>query len=84
MAGTRPRTRAGLVEVGLIVTPARAARRHRRRVAHWLGHSLAEALRLGAGPTELRKLTAVAAALRMKAVAGVEDGPATTPLPRGR
>jgi len=63
-------------------SPDRTARRHRRRVAHWLGHSLAEALRLGAGPAELRALAAVAAALRMKAVAGVEDGPGTAPPPR--
>ncbi len=66
------------------MTPATAARRHRRRVAHWLARSLAEALRLGAGPTELRALAGVAAALRMKAVASPEDGAATTPSPRGR
>lgn len=55
------------------------ARRHRRRVGHWLGHALAEALRLGAGPAELRALAGVARALRQKPVVGLEDGPATTP-----
>ena len=65
-------------------TPASAARRQRRRVAHWLARAISEALRLGAGPTELRALASVAAALRQKAVAGPEDGAATTPSPRGR
>jgi hypothetical protein len=61
------------------MTPTTAARRHRRRVAHWLGRALAEALRLGAGPAELRKLAAVAAALRVKAP---ESDPTTAPPPR--
>ncbi len=63
-------------------TPASAARRQRRRVAHWLARAVTEALRLGAGPAELRALAGVAAALRMKAVASPEDGAATTPTTR--
>ncbi len=61
------------------MTPSRAARRQRQRVAHWLARAISEALRLGAGPRELRALASVAAALRMKAVVGLEDRGATTP-----
>jgi hypothetical protein len=60
-------------------TPARAARRHRARVSFWLGRALAEALRLGAGPAEVRALASVAAALRMKAQ---KPDPTTAPPPR--
>jgi hypothetical protein len=51
-------------------------------VAHWLARAVTEALRLGAGPTEVRALASVAAALRTKAVVGLEDRGATTPPPR--
>ena len=61
------------------MTPARAARRQRQRVAHWLARAISEALRLGAGPAELRRLAAVAAALRVKAH---ESDPTTAPPAR--
>jgi hypothetical protein len=50
------------------LTPARAARRQRARVAHWLARAVTEALRLGAGPAELRRLAAVAQRLKLRAV----------------
>ncbi|MBP6252361.1 MAG: hypothetical protein KA387_06370 [Rubrivivax sp.] len=52
-------------------------------MAHWLGHSLAEALRLGADADDLRMLAAVASSLRQKAVVGLESDGATTPPPAG-
>ena len=64
------------------MTPSRAVRRQRARVVHWLARAVTEALRLGAGPTEVRALASVAAALRTKAVVGLEDRGATTPPPR--
>ena len=66
------------------MTPARAARRQRARVSFWLARAVVEVLKLGGTADELRALAGVAAALRMKAVVGREDGPATTPSARGR
>lgn len=48
-------------------TAARSARRARARVAHWFTHAAAQALRLGAGPSELALLATVADALRQHA-----------------
>ena len=61
------------------MTPSRAARRQRARVSFWLARAVVEALKLGAGPTELRLLASVAAALRVKAQ---ESDPTTAPPPR--
>jgi predicted RNA methylase len=48
-------------------------------VSFWLARAVVEALKLGAGPTELRLLASVAAALRVKAQ---ESDPTTAPPPR--
>jgi hypothetical protein len=65
-------------------TPARAARRHRARVSFWLGRAVVEVLKLGGTADELRALTAVAQRLKLRAVAGLEAGPATTASPPRR
>lgn len=61
------------------LTPARAARRQRARVAHWHAQAVLALLRLGAGPDDLRLLGVVAQRLKSRAVAGLEDRGATTP-----
>jgi hypothetical protein len=61
------------------VTPATAARRQRRRIAHWHSQAVVALLRLGAGPDDLRLLGAVAQRLKIRAVAGLEARGATTP-----
>jgi hypothetical protein len=48
-------------------------------VSFWLARAVVEALKLGAGPSELRALASVAAALRVKAP---ESDPTTAPPPR--
>ena len=61
------------------MTPATAARRQRRRIAHWHSQAVLALLRLGAGPDELRLLGVLAQRLKTRAVAGLEDRGATTP-----
>jgi hypothetical protein len=64
------------------MTPATAARRHRRRVAHWHAQAVLALLRLGADVDDVRLLGVVAQRLKSRAVVGLEDRDATTPPPR--
>jgi hypothetical protein len=61
------------------VTPTTAARRQRRRIAHWHSQAVLALLRLGAGPDELRLVGVLAQRLKSRAVTGLEDRGATTP-----
>ena len=64
-------------------TQTAAARRQRRRIAHWHSQAVLALLRLGAGPDELRLVGVLAQRLKSRAVAGLEDRGATTPPPAG-
>lgn len=63
------------------MTPRRAARRHRQRVAHWHSQAVLALLRLGGDADDLRLLGVVAQRLKLRAVAGLEDGGATKAPP---